>query len=82
MRASDLVMLQTPVSWFGAPGSTRNVWMRVFNVGLTTKVLFEAMAGASRQYGTAFENTACELVSQVNRAQPTGRLFSRQTGVF
>jgi NADPH dehydrogenase (quinone) len=54
----------------------------VFNVGLTTKVLLEGMAGASRQYGTALENTARELVSQVNRAKRTGRLFSRQTVVF
>ena len=64
----------------GAPRSTRNMWMRVFNVGLTTKV-------CSRQWPepvgrTALENTACELVSQVNRAQRTGRLFSRQTVVF
>jgi NADPH dehydrogenase (quinone) len=28
LRASDLVILQTPMNWFGAPGSTRNMWMR------------------------------------------------------
>jgi NADPH dehydrogenase (quinone) len=28
MRASELVILQTPVNWFGAPGSTRNTWKR------------------------------------------------------
>ena len=35
----------------GAPGSTRNMWMRVLNVGLTRKVCSRAMAGASRQMG-------------------------------
>ena len=41
----------------------------VFNVGLTTKVLLEGDGRTpSRQYKRHLKNTACELVSQVNRA--------------
>jgi modulator of drug activity B len=54
--ASDLVVLQTPVNWFGAPWIYKKYVDEVFNVALATKLLLEGdgrtRQDSSRQYGT------------------------------
>ena len=54
--AADLVILQTPVNWFGAPWIHKKYVDEVFNAGLATKILLEGdgrtRADPSRQYGT------------------------------
>lgn len=54
--AADLVILQTPVNWFGAPWIYKKYVDDVFNVGLTQKVLLagdgRTSEDPSRQYGT------------------------------
>jgi NADPH dehydrogenase (quinone) len=53
---ADLVILQTPVNWFGAPWIYKKYADEVFNAGLATKRLLEGdgrtRADSSRQYGT------------------------------
>src|SRR5580765_20471 len=39
--AADLVILQTPVNWFGAPWIYKKYVDEVFNVGLARKVFLE-----------------------------------------
>jgi modulator of drug activity B len=55
-RAADLVILQTPVNWFGAPWIYKKYVDEVFNAGLATKTLLEGdgrtQTDPSRQYGT------------------------------
>ena len=46
--AADLVILQTPVNWFGAPWIYKKYVDEVFNAGLATKALLEAMAAPAR----------------------------------
>jgi modulator of drug activity B len=54
--AADVVILQMPVNWFGAPWIYKKYADEVFNVGLATKVLLEGdgrtRKDPSRQYGT------------------------------
>lgn len=54
--AADLVILQMPVNWFGAPWIYKKYVDEVFNVGLNTKVFLEGDGRTrhdpSRQYGT------------------------------
>lgn len=54
--AADLVILQTPVNWFGAPWIYKKYVDEVFNVALTKKVFLEGdgrtRSDPSRQYGT------------------------------
>ena len=54
--AADLVILQTPVNWFGAPWIYKKYVDEVFNAGLVTKVLLEGdgrtRSDATQQYGT------------------------------
>ncbi len=54
--AADLVILQTPVNWFGAPWIYKKYVDEVFNAGLTQKVLLDGdgrtRQDPSRQYGT------------------------------
>lgn len=54
--AADLVILQTPVNWFGAPCIYKKYVDEVFNLGLAEKVLLEgdgrSRSDASRQYGS------------------------------
>ena len=53
---ADLVILQTPVNWFGAPWIYKKYADEVFNVGLSTKILLDGdgrtRKDPSRQYGT------------------------------
>jgi modulator of drug activity B len=53
---SAVVILQTPVNWFGAPWIYKKYADEVFNLGLTTKVLLEGdgrtRKDPSKQYGT------------------------------
>jgi len=53
---ADLVILQTPVNWFGAPWIYKKYVDEVFNAGLTSKVLLEGdgrtRKDPSKQYGT------------------------------
>src|SRR6478735_11409663 len=53
---ADIVILQMPVNWFGAPWIYKKYVDEVFNSGLTTKTLLEgdgrARQDPSRQYGT------------------------------
>jgi len=53
---ADLVVLQTPVNWFGAPWIYKKYVDEVFNAGLVSKVLLEddgrTRSDATRQYGT------------------------------
>ena len=39
--AADLVILQTPVNWFGAPWIYKKYVDEVFNAGIATKVFLE-----------------------------------------
>lgn len=55
--ASDRVILQMPINWFGAPWIYKKYVDEVFNVGLGTKTLLDGGDGRtrndpSRQYGT------------------------------
>lgn len=54
--AADLVILQTPVNWFGAPWIYKKYADEVFNAGFATKLLLEGdgrtRSDPSRQYGT------------------------------
>ena len=54
--SADLVILQTPVNWFGAPWIYKKYVDEVFNAGLAQKVLLEGdgrtRQDPSRQYGT------------------------------
>jgi modulator of drug activity B len=54
--AADLVILQTPVNWFGAPWIYKKYVDEVFNVGLAKKVLLDGdgrtRSDPSRQYGS------------------------------
>lgn len=54
--AADLVILQTPVNWFGAPWIHKKYVDEVFNAGLVTKMLLtddgRTREDPSRQYGT------------------------------
>src|SRR5580698_7389019 len=54
--AADLVILQTPVNWFGAPWIYKKYGDEVFNAGIATKVFLEGdgrtRLDLSRQYGT------------------------------
>jgi len=53
---ADLVILQTPVNWFGAPWIYKKYVDEVFNAALTSKVLLEGdgrtRQDPSKQYGT------------------------------
>ena len=55
-RVADLVLLQTPVNWFGAPWIYKKYADEVFNAALEAKVLLEGdgrtRSDASRQYGS------------------------------
>jgi modulator of drug activity B len=55
-RAVDLVILQMPVNWFGAPWIYKKYADEVFNAGFATKLLLEGdgrtRSNPSRQYGT------------------------------
>jgi NADPH dehydrogenase (quinone) len=52
---ADLVILQTPVNWFGAPWIYKKYVDEIFNVGLAKKVLLDGdgrtRKDPSRQYG-------------------------------
>lgn len=54
--AADLVILQTPVNWFGAPWIYKKYADEVFNAGFATKQLLEGdgrtRSDLGRQYGT------------------------------
>jgi modulator of drug activity B len=54
--AADLVILQTPVNWFGAPWIYKKYVDAVFNAGLATKALLEGdgrtRQDPTRQYGS------------------------------
>lgn len=54
--AADLVILQMPVNWFGAPWIYKKYVDEVFNAGFATKQLLEGdgrtRSDPSRQYGT------------------------------
>jgi modulator of drug activity B len=54
--AADLVILQTPVNWFGAPWIYKKYVDEIFNVGLAKKILLEGdgrtRSDPSRQYGS------------------------------
>jgi len=54
--SADLVILQTPVNWFGAPWIYKKYVDEVFNVGLATKELLaddgRTRDDPNRQYGT------------------------------
>jgi modulator of drug activity B len=54
--AADLVILQTPVNWFGAPWIYKKYVDEVFNVALASKVMLEGdgrtRKDPSKQYGT------------------------------
>jgi len=54
--ASDLVILQMPVNWFGAPWIYKKYVDEVFNAGLVAKVLLEGdgrtRSDPAQQYGT------------------------------
>ena len=54
--ATDLVILQTPVNWFGAPWIYKKYADEVFNAGLATKALLvgdgRTRKDPTRQYGT------------------------------
>jgi modulator of drug activity B len=54
--AADLVVLQTPVNWFGAPWIYKKYVDEIFNLGLSQKVMLDAdgrtREDLSRQYGT------------------------------
>jgi len=54
--AADLVILQTPVNWFGAPWIYKKYADEVFNAALATKTLLEGdgrtRSNPSRQYGS------------------------------
>ena len=54
--AASLVILQTPVNWFGAPWIYKKYVDDVFNAGLASKVLLEGdgrtRKDPGRQYGT------------------------------
>jgi NADPH dehydrogenase (quinone) len=53
---ADLVILQTPINWFGAPWIYKKYVDEVFNAGLHSKVLLDndgrTRSDPSRQYGT------------------------------
>src|SRR4029077_8758742 len=53
---ADLVILQTPVNWFGAPWIYKKYVDEVFNAGLAGKLLLEGhgrpRSDPSRQYGS------------------------------
>lgn len=53
---SDLVILQTPINWFGAPWIYKKYVDEVFNVGLHTKTFLDndgrTREDPTRQYGT------------------------------
>lgn len=53
---ADVVILQTPVNWFGAPWIYKKYVDDVFNLGLNTKVLLDndgrTRSDPTRQYGT------------------------------
>jgi len=54
--AADLVILQTPVNWFGAPWIYKKYVDEVFNAALASKVMLDGdgrtRKDASKQYGT------------------------------
>jgi modulator of drug activity B len=54
--AADLVILQTPINWFGAPWIYKKYVDEVFNSGLHSKILLDndgrTRSDPSRQYGT------------------------------
>lgn len=54
--AADLVILQTPVNWFGAPWIYKKYADEVFNAGLASKALLDGdgrtRSDPTRQYGT------------------------------
>jgi modulator of drug activity B len=54
--AADLVILQTPVNWFGAPWIYKKYVDEVFNSGLHSKILLDndgrTRSDPTRQYGT------------------------------
>ncbi|MBF0570960.1 MAG: NAD(P)H-dependent oxidoreductase [Candidatus Omnitrophica bacterium] len=54
--AADVVILQMPVNWFGAPWIYKKYADEVFNLGLSSKVLLEddgrTRKDPSKQYGT------------------------------
>ena len=53
---ADLVILQTPINWFGAPWIYKKYVDEVFNVGLHAKMFLEndgrTRSDPTRQYGT------------------------------
>jgi modulator of drug activity B len=55
-EAADIVIVQTPVNWFGAPWIYKKYVDEVFNAGLATKTLLDgdgrSRSDPTRQYGT------------------------------
>ncbi len=85
--AADVVILQTPVNWFGAPWIYKRYVDEIFNHGLNTKALLEgdgrSRSDPTRQYGTGgkmqgkrFMVTATWNAPRAAYDNPNGVLFA------
>lgn len=82
---ADLVILQMPVNWFGAPWIYKKYVDEVFNAGLASKVFLEGdgrtRSDPSRQYGTGGKMQGRKFMISATWNAP-GQAFSNSDGVL
>ena len=83
--AADLVILQMPVNWFGAPWIYKKYADEVFNAGLATKIFLEGdgrtRSDPSRQYGTGGKMQGKKFMVSATWNAP-GEAFDNPRGVL
>jgi NADPH dehydrogenase (quinone) len=84
--AADLVVLQTPVNWFGAPWIYKKYVDEVFNAGLATKALLEGdgrtRSNLSRQYGTGGKMQGRKFMISATWNAPTAAFDNPNSVLF
>ena len=82
---ADVVILQTPINWFGAPWIYKKYVDEVFNAGLHSKVLLDndgrTRSDPTRQYGTGGHMQGKKFMVSATWNAPTAA-FSNPDGVL
>ena len=82
---ADIVILQTPINWFGAPWIHKKYIDEVFNAGLHSKVLLDndgrTRSDPNRQYGTGGHMQGKKFMIAATWNAPT-EAFSNPDGVL
>jgi modulator of drug activity B len=84
--AADLVILQTPVNWLGAPWIHKKYVDEVFNAGLTSKTLLEGDGRTRRdptkQYGTGGKMQGRKFMISATWNAPTATFDNPDSVLF